>query len=56
MVNLRNPFKIKGNISNIKVPNSRINAYPWVESFKKTTQIILEKFIISLKNKYLNFK
>ena len=56
MVGLGNPFKIKGNISNIKVPNSRINAYPWVERFKKDYPDNIREIYDSLKNKYLNFK
>ena len=56
MVGLGNPFKIKGNISNIKVPNSRINAYPWVERFKKDYPDNIKEIYDSLKNKYLNFK
>ena len=56
MVGLGNPFKIKGNISNIKVPNSRINAYPWVERFKKDYPDNIREIYDSFKNKYLNFK
>ena len=30
-----NPFRIKGNISNIKIPKTNKSAYPWVGRFQK---------------------
>ena len=56
MIGLGNPFKIKGSISNIKLPNSRKNAYPWVERFKKDYPDNLKEIYNNLRDKYSNFK
>ena len=53
---LGNPFKIKNNVSSIKVPNTRINAYPWIERFKKDYPDNIKEIYDNLRNKYLNFK
>ena len=44
MIGSGNPFRIKGNISNIKIPNSNDNAYPWIDRFKKDYRMILKKY------------
>ena len=50
MIGSGNPFRIKGNISNIKIPNSNDNAYPWIDRFKKIIRMILKKYITIKKN------
>ena len=35
MIGSGNPFRIRGNISNIKIPKSNENAYPWIRRFEK---------------------
>lgn len=49
MVGSGNPFKIRGNINSIKIPNSKKKAYPWIERFQKD-------YPKDAKKKYLNFK
>ena len=34
-IGIGNPFKIKSDLSIMKLPGTKINAYPWVERFKK---------------------
>ncbi len=54
MIGSGNPFRIKGNISNIKIPNSHDNAYPWVERFKKDYPSDIKETFNKLRRKYLN--
>ena len=56
MIGLGNPFKIKSEISNIKLPNSRENAYPWVERFKKDYPENIKEIYSKLRKKYLKLK
>ena len=49
-----NPFRIKGNISNIKIPKTNESAYPWVGRFKKDYQSNIKEVYKELRKKYLN--
>jgi len=49
-----NPFRVKGKISDIKLPNKNENAYPWINRFKKDYPINIEEIFNELRNKYLN--
>jgi len=49
-----NPFRVKGKISNIKLPNKNESAYPWINRFKKDYPINIEEIFNELRNKYLN--
>ena len=48
-----NPFRIKGSISNIKIPGSNKNAYPWIERFKKDYPSDLVEIFKKLRKQYL---
>jgi len=50
-----NPFRIRGNISKIKLPNKKGNAYPWTNRFNKDYPKNLTKIYKDLKNKYVKF-
>ncbi len=54
MIGSGNPFRIKGNISNIKIPNTSDNAYPWVGRFKKDYPPNIKEIFEKLRKKYLN--
>ena len=49
-----NPLRIKGNISNIKIPKTNESAYPWVGRFKKDYQSNIKEVYKELRKKYLN--
>ena len=51
-----NPFRIKGNISNIKIPQSNERAYPWVGRFQKDYPQDIKDIYKKLRIKYLKFK
>ena len=53
MIGSGNPFRIKGNISNIKIPNSNDNAYPWIDRFKKDYPNDIKEIFQQLRKKYL---
>ena len=53
MIGSGNPFRIKGNISNIKIPNSNDDAYPWIERFKKDYPNDIKEIFQQLRKKYL---
>lgn len=48
-----NPFRIKGDISHIKIPNSDKSAYPWIERFKKDYPSNIVDLYKDLRKKYL---
>ena len=48
-----NPFKQRGSIDLIKIPNSKINAYPWINRFKKDYPKHIEKIFEDLKKKFI---
>ena len=54
MIGSGNPFRIKGSISNIKIPNTNDNAYPWIERFKKDYPNDIKGTFEKLRKKYLN--
>ena len=54
MIGSGNPFRIKGSISNIKIPNTNDNAYPWIERFKKDYPNDIKETFEKLRKKYLN--
>ena len=54
MIGSGNPFRIKGNISNIKIPNSRKSAYPWVGRFQKDYPSDIKDVFEKLRKKYLD--
>ena len=49
-----NPFRVKGKISDIRLPNKNESAYPWINRFKKDYPINIEEIFNELRNKYLN--
>ena len=53
MIGSGNPFRIKGNISNIKIPNSNDDAYPWIDRFKKDYPNDIKEIFKQLRKKYL---
>ena len=53
MIGSGNPFRIKGNISNIKIPNSNDDAYPWIDRFKKDYPNDIKEIFQQLRKKYL---
>ena len=55
-IGIGNPFKIKNDISIIKLPNSKNSAYPWVERFKKDYPDNIKEIYNKLRNQYLNLK
>lgn len=48
-----NPFKIRGNINLIKIPNTKKNAYPWIDRFKKDYPKNIQNDYSSLRKKYI---
>mgnify|MGYP001290137320 CR=1 FL=1 len=48
-----NPFKQRGNISLIKIPNEQKSAYPWTTRFNKDYPKNIEEIYINLKKKYI---
>ena len=48
-----NPFKIRGNISNIKIPNTKKSAYPWILRFQKDYPKNVRNIYAKLRNRYL---
>lgn len=54
MIGSGNPFRIKGNISNIKIPKTQNNAYPWVGRFNKDYPSDIKDIFENLRKKYLN--
>ena len=52
-VGFGNPFKIRGNISNIKIPNTKKNAYPWISRFQKDYPKNAKDIYFKLRRKYL---
>ena len=55
MIGSGNPFRIKGNISNIKIPKTQDNAYPWVGRFNKDYPSDIKDIFENFRKKYLNF-
>ena len=49
-----NPFRVKGKISDIKLPNKNESAYPWINRFKKDYPKNIEVIFNELRNKYSN--
>ncbi len=54
MIGSGNPFRIKGNISSIKIPNTENSAYPWVGRFNKDYPSDIKETYDKLRKKYLN--
>ena len=54
MIGSGNPFRIRGNISNIKIPKSNENAYPWIGRFEKDYPKDIKEIFENLRKKYLN--
>ena len=48
-----NPFKQRGNINLIKIPNEKKSAYPWTTRFNKDYPKNIEEIYINLKKKYI---
>ena len=48
-----NPFKARGNINKIKIPNTKKNAYPWITRFQKDYPKNIEDIFSDLRKKYL---
>ena len=55
-IGIGNPFKIKSDLTIMKLPGTKINAYPWVERFKKDYPSNIKEIYSDLRKKYLNFK
>ena len=53
MIGSGNPFKVRGNIDKIKIPNTKKNAYPWITRFQKDYPNNAEKIYLNLRKKYL---
>lgn len=51
-----NPLKVKKDISMIKLPDTKISAYPWVDRFKKDYPENIKEIYINLRKEYLNLK
>ena len=51
-----NPFRIKGNISNIKIPKTNKSAYPWVGRFQKDYPQDIKNIYEKLRIRYLKFE
>ena len=51
-----NPFRIKGNISNIKIPKTNKRAYPWVGRFQKDYPQDIKDIYEKLRIRYLKFE
>ena len=47
-----NPFRIRGDISKIKIPDEKENAYPWVGRFNKDYPKNIEEIYKDLKKKF----
>jgi len=48
-----NPFKQRGSINLIKIPNKKKNAYPWITRFDKDYPKNIDEIYINLKKKYI---
>ena len=53
MIGAGNPFKIKGNVYNIKIPNTNNAAYPWIDRFQKDYPDNVKDIYLELRKKYL---
>jgi len=53
MIGSGNPFKIRGSIDKLKIPNSKEKAYPWVTRFYKDYPNNIEEIYHNTKKKYL---
>ena len=53
MIGSGNPFKIRGNVNKIKIPNTKKNAYPWISRFQKDYPKDIEEIFSRLRKKYL---
>ena len=51
-IGVGNPFKIRGKIDLIKIPNSNINAYPWAGRFEKDYPKNINEIYDLLKKKF----
>ena len=54
MIGSGNPLRIKGNISNIKIPKTNKNAYPWIDRFKKDYPRDIKEIYKKMREEYLN--
>ena len=54
MIGSGNPLRIKGNISNIKIPKTNKNAYPWIDRFKKDYPKEIKEIYKKMREEYLN--
>ena len=48
-----NPFKQRGSINLIKIPNTKINAYPWINRFKKDYPDNIQQIFKDLRKKFI---
>ena len=48
-----NPFKQRGNINLIKIPNKKKSAYPWTTRFDKDYPKNIDEIYVKLKKKYI---
>jgi len=48
-----NPFRIRGGISNIKIPNTQKAAYPWISRFEKDYPKNIKEIFLNLRKSYL---
>jgi UDP-3-O-[3-hydroxymyristoyl] glucosamine N-acyltransferase len=48
-----NPFKQRGSINLIKIPDAKLNAYPWISRFKKDYPEDIEKIYKDLRKKFI---
>ena len=48
-----NPFKQRGSINLIKIPETKINAYPWINRFKKDYPENIEQIYEDLRKKFI---
>jgi len=53
MIGIGNPFKIRSNINALKIPNTKRNAYPWINRFQKDYPRDVKKKYLKFKKKYL---
>jgi UDP-3-O-[3-hydroxymyristoyl] glucosamine N-acyltransferase len=53
-IGLGNPFKMRGKINLIKIPNTKENAYPWINRFKKDYSKNLENEYNLLRKKFIS--
>tara|TARA_Y100001958_G_C21197147_1_gene524340 strand:+ start:361 stop:1089 length:729 start_codon:yes stop_codon:yes gene_type:complete len=49
-----NPFRVKGDISDIKIPNTNKSAYPWIDRFKKDYPKDIREIYKKMREEYLN--